>query len=374
MKMQFWKIAKSYNTADYTDALEELRTSDERAHAAFLSYNPKVFCRAFMSASTKTDVITNNMAETWNGYIITARNKHLLYMLEEIRASLMKRLVEKRQLMEESTSSVCPRIQQKLEKNKEEAANCTVIPSSATMFQVNCMLDSLTVDLNARSCTCREWDMCGYPCRHGVAAIFFCHKNAEDYVDNCYKKSVYLKAYSGAIPPIEGERHWPRIDMPLHPPPIKVGPGRPRRNRIKGPHEDPKRPGKLTKHGMEMTCTICNTKGHNKRRCPNKDTAQATPSQPPPKRRRGRPKLSSAAVTPHQQLPLSQQHHDTTVEPQRLARSGRVIQNRGRGGNRGGNRGGGRGRGRKNLPKGHGVLVAPDGSISTNVSYNTCQY
>ncbi|KAL2928284.1 Cytokine receptor-like factor 1 [Bienertia sinuspersici] len=102
-----------------------------------------------------------------------------------------------------------------------------------------------TWKLEARTCTCRQWDMCGFPCFHGVAVIFFCHKNAEDYVDECYKKSVYLKAYAGTIPPIEGERHWPMIQMHLDPPPIKVGPGRPRKNRIKGPHEDPKKPENL---------------------------------------------------------------------------------------------------------------------------------
>ncbi|KAL2943131.1 Retrovirus-related Pol polyprotein from transposon TNT 1-94 [Bienertia sinuspersici] len=47
-----------------------------------------------------------------------------------------------------------------------------------------------------------------------------------------------------------------RVEMPLDPPPIKVGPDHPRKKRRKDPHEDPKKKGKLTKHGMEMTCSI----------------------------------------------------------------------------------------------------------------------
>ncbi|KAL2906837.1 Protein FAR1-RELATED SEQUENCE 5, partial [Bienertia sinuspersici] len=173
MKLMFWTIAKSYNMADYEEALEQLRTVNEEAAHAFLSYNPKLFCRAFMTTTCKADVITNNMAETFNGYIINARSKHVLYMLEDIRASLMQRLVIKKKEMEKCSSTVCPRIQIKLDILKEEAAKCTVLPSSETLFQVNHYLDTLTVDIEARKCTCRMWDMCGYPCCHAIAAIFF---------------------------------------------------------------------------------------------------------------------------------------------------------------------------------------------------------
>ncbi|KAL2938185.1 Calcium-transporting ATPase PAT1 [Bienertia sinuspersici] len=103
--------------------------------------------RAFFRSSTRCGVVTNNMAETFNGYIIQARTEHLLYMLEDIRASLMKRLAVKKQNMDDSISVICPRVQLKLEKNKDEAAKCQVLPSTRTVFQVNHYLDSLTVDL-----------------------------------------------------------------------------------------------------------------------------------------------------------------------------------------------------------------------------------
>ena len=49
--------------------------------------------------------------------------------------------------------------------------------------------------------------------------FFFSHMNAKDFVDDCYKREAYLRAYSGFIPPCVGERHWPRIEQqfdPLH--------------------------------------------------------------------------------------------------------------------------------------------------------------
>ena len=79
--MQFWKIAKCYNLADYNEALDELSEMNAEAALAFKRYNPNVFCRAHLDPSIKTDAITNNMAETFNAYIINARTRHLIFML-----------------------------------------------------------------------------------------------------------------------------------------------------------------------------------------------------------------------------------------------------------------------------------------------------
>ncbi|XP_021746178.1 uncharacterized protein LOC110712061 [Chenopodium quinoa] len=49
LKLQFWKIAKCYNKADFDDALNDLTVINFEAAEAFKGYNPSLFCRAFMS-------------------------------------------------------------------------------------------------------------------------------------------------------------------------------------------------------------------------------------------------------------------------------------------------------------------------------------
>ncbi|KAL2939767.1 Chromodomain-helicase-DNA-binding protein 3 [Bienertia sinuspersici] len=358
MKLAFWKIAQSYNLADMNDAYDELEKADEAAALSFKRYNPKCFCRAYMSTSCKADVIVSNLAETFNGYIIHARNKHLADMMEDIRAQLMQRLVVKRKEMQQHTGLLCPRIQERLEKEKHEAAKCRVIPSSDTLFEVGYYLDTLTVDLDARKCTCRKWDLNGIPCCHAVACIFFCHGNAVDYVHESYKREMYLKTYSGTIPPLEGERHWPRVNMPIDPPPIKVGPGKPRKNRVKDPHENPKKQGKLTRHGIEMTCSSCQRKGHNKRSCPNKGSTYAL-APPQTKRKRGRPKSTEEASISTVHMHESQaggEEEGQLLGPFKLLQVGKEEEEAG-----------GKGRGRGGLPQGIGVLFVSDGSVMTNV-------
>ncbi|KAL2922604.1 GTPase-activating protein BEM3 [Bienertia sinuspersici] len=241
MKILFWKTVWAYNEADFQDSLAEMEKASPSAVDDFKAHNPNVFCRAFLDTTTKCDVVTSNMAETFTGYIIQARTKHLIYMLEDIRCALMQRLVVKRLEMEKSNVKVCPRIQAKLEKHKEEAAECYVMPSSESLFGVSHKLDKLIVNLEEKTCTCRKWNLTGIPCSHAIACIFFMHQEAETYVHPYYLRETYLRAYSTSIPPIEGDRHCPKVDIDLLPPPIKIGPGRPRRNQRKDPYEDPKK-------------------------------------------------------------------------------------------------------------------------------------
>ncbi|XP_074314199.1 uncharacterized protein LOC141649406 [Silene latifolia] len=372
MKMMFWQCAKAYNQADFDEAVATMREVDPRAADAFIRCNPTLFCRAFINTRTTNDVIVNNMAETFNAYIINARSKHLIYMLEDIRTMLMQRLVTKKNEMEQVGGVICPKIQEMLEVEKEKAAYCTPLPSRPILYQVKDGngggIDELKVNLADRTCTCRKWDVTGVPCCHAIAAIFDIHAEAGDFVHEAYRKTTYLRAYNYPIVPCPGERHWPKVDAPMIPPPIKVGPGRPRKKRRRGPHEDPKRSGKLTKHGLEMTCSVCKSKDHNKRTCPQKGTLLLEPT---PKRGRGRPRNvstsdSNRATTSRN----SQTNHEPTAHPSRLGRNGRVIKSNGRGGARGG-RGSSRGGfSRQRVPQGLGVLFDGHGNAFTNPPNN----
>lgn len=118
----------------------------------------------------------------------------------------------------------------------------------------------------------------------------------------------------GSIPPLVGERYWPKVSYPLQPPAIKIGPGRPRKKRVKDPYENPKKPGVLTKTGVEMTCSLCKVKGHNKRRCPEKGTI--VPPEPPAKRPRGRPRADGQPSHQHHTSEPHQPHTSKPHQPQ----------------------------------------------------------
>ncbi|KAK1431469.1 hypothetical protein QVD17_07928 [Tagetes erecta] len=111
----------AYCEADFDKAVKEMTEIDKDAAEAFLKQNPRCFSRCFLKTKTKTDVNVNNMAETFNGYIIQARSKHLYFMLEDIRVAIMTRLTTMHTQMSKEDVIVCPRIQTKLNKEKNLA-------------------------------------------------------------------------------------------------------------------------------------------------------------------------------------------------------------------------------------------------------------
>eukprot|EP00257_Ricinus_communis_P022488 XP_015582230.1 uncharacterized protein LOC107262228 [Ricinus communis] len=73
------------------------------------------------------------------------------------------------------------------------------------------------------------------------------------------------------------QKIWHEItEAPVHPPPFKKMPRRPRVNRKKAVDEKERDPNKLSRNGIRMQCRICYAYGHNKRRCPKKDNPPAS--------------------------------------------------------------------------------------------------
>ncbi|GKE72220.1 (R)-mandelonitrile lyase-like protein [Tanacetum coccineum] len=78
------------------------------------------------------------------------------------------------------------------------------------------------------TCSCRAWQLSGIPCQHGCAAIYFMHKDPEDYISDWYGKHMFVSAYSTYIEGMNGMDQWPttKYTKPL-PLVVKKMPGRP---------------------------------------------------------------------------------------------------------------------------------------------------
>ena len=88
-----------------------------------LDYNVESFYKAFFNTTSKCDVVNNNLSETFNGWILDARYKPIISMLEEIKIKVMERLRVKRRFGKTWILKLAPKAQVKLEKNKEKSYN-----------------------------------------------------------------------------------------------------------------------------------------------------------------------------------------------------------------------------------------------------------
>ncbi|KAL3376169.1 hypothetical protein AABB24_002889 [Solanum stoloniferum] len=67
------------------------------------------------------------------------------------------------------------------------------------------------VDMKAKSCTCRRWELTGLPCPHAYACISGNSERVEDYVDTFYTIETFKNVYSHYINPTNPKDHWPEV-------------------------------------------------------------------------------------------------------------------------------------------------------------------
>ncbi|OMO98258.1 hypothetical protein COLO4_14042 [Corchorus olitorius] len=90
-----------------------------------------------------------------------ARDLPILSMLDWIRRKLMKRFYAKSVGMKSYNRLICPDIQEKLEKLKQDSFSCFSTPAGRMKYEVECGTTSHVVNLAEKTCTCRRWDITG---------------------------------------------------------------------------------------------------------------------------------------------------------------------------------------------------------------------
>ena len=268
LKDAMWKAARACTEKEFLEHMKEIQNLEPNAHDWLKRVKAASWSKHAHNPEVKCDMLLNNLAETFNSYILEARDKPIITMLEIIRQKLMKRFHNKRDEMRQYESNICPRIKAKLEKSKDAARDYIVRIGGVKTFEVDLMYGSrFVVDLGNKSCTCRRWDLSGIPCSHAVACIYMDGKSLEEYVDPMYTKEKFMVAYEILFNPIPGEHDWPATEYdPISPPVVRTKPGRPKKARRKEEGEE-MHPYKVTRKGLAVKCGKCYQWGHNARTC-----------------------------------------------------------------------------------------------------------
>lgn len=250
-----------------------MRGISNAAAEDLLKRNYRKWCRAFYTSMSSCDSVDNNMSEVFNAYILHSRHKPIITMLEDIREGLMERLYKKRDEVGKKDLLLCPRIQQQVEKHKIWARGWNAFWDGGFCYGVRegATQTKFVVNLAEKTCSCNAWQVSGIPCKHAVVAIWNKVDEPEQYVNDYFRKGVYMKAYEYLLEPLNGPQEWPDSDLVVIAPALKKVQHRPQTKRRLQVGEVTKS-GKMKKVGTVMTCSLCGIQGHNKRGCKNVQT------------------------------------------------------------------------------------------------------
>ena len=156
MKNLFRRASRCTYEAALNSALDDLKVENETAFLNFLHRDPSKFCKSYFSELPKCDMVDNNVCETFNGYIVKARGRPIIDLLDDIMQALMERMHIKLTKMSRVTDSIFPRIRSKLEEIKYNSRLCFIKPVVEDKFQVSIGEDRFVVDLSNWTCIYRE--------------------------------------------------------------------------------------------------------------------------------------------------------------------------------------------------------------------------
>ncbi|KAJ9548999.1 hypothetical protein OSB04_021542 [Centaurea solstitialis] len=283
----FWRASKASYPQLFESVMNEIRIANPSAHKYLMEREPKTWSRAYFEVNRGCDSVENGFSECFNFVLLKVRHKPIITMLEAIRIILMERMNTMRRICDTWVDDICPSIKRKLDIAKDQQRFWRVIPGGGSLFEVRMGNDAFTVNEENRTCTCRMWQLSGLPCHHAVAALFYIHKQPEEYVATWFRKDMYKVAYNHHLQPVQGMNQWKsnELNKPLPPKPKRM-PGRPKKQRKKAMHEPSPHHGKISRIGSVMTCQKCHQVGHNRRGCKQ----QATQKPPKSTKPAGRPK------------------------------------------------------------------------------------
>ncbi|KAK5832602.1 hypothetical protein PVK06_016404 [Gossypium arboreum] len=245
LKDLLWKAARASTTREFDDAIDELRKTNHHAYDWLKKKNPAHWSMSHLSIRSHSDMLVNNLSESFNKMMLEARGKPILTMMETVRTKIMLLIVKKKEEADKWKGTLGPNIKKKLDVNIKDSLRRVPSHAGGDKYQVECGPGSQhVVDLVQNSCSCRNWDLTGIPCMHALAVI---------HVKN---------------DPVRGPKQWASLSnmLPILPPPLRRPPGKPTKVRRKEPDE-PQTTERLSKRGVEMRCSKCKIIGHNKRSC-----------------------------------------------------------------------------------------------------------
>ncbi|KAK8708854.1 hypothetical protein V6N13_059890 [Hibiscus sabdariffa] len=140
---------------EFDDNLQKLEKLGPTSTEDMLQNPIQHWAKAYFSATSTCDIVDNNMVKAFNAWILDARCKPIISLLEKIRVMVMSRLHVKRTWASKWRTNISPKALEKLEHNMEQSTHCRLVWNGDGGFEVQHGEDQHIVDMKQLKCTCR---------------------------------------------------------------------------------------------------------------------------------------------------------------------------------------------------------------------------
>jgi hypothetical protein len=186
-KDALWGAARAPNEIQFKYYLFMIRGMHGELGNYIDKIDQKMWSRHAFRTTNCNDILLNNIVESFNAWILEAREQLILTCFETIRWQIVNRFNQKMVGAATTTNVICPKIMKKLERNKLDARNYICHWGNKLQFEIDSTHEARRV-VNFEQCTCgcRRWHLNGIPCPHAIAAIYLNHQKPKQYASKWY--------------------------------------------------------------------------------------------------------------------------------------------------------------------------------------------
>ena len=199
-----WKAAKATTLESYNDYLSKMDPIHIDARPWLLgNANPLHWANIYFLGK-RYGHYTSNIVESFNAWILEAREQPILAMFETIRHQLMNWYDERRQLEITTPGILIKDVSNKIQGMiNNYARRYTFHAIDQDNYEITSfngeVLREYRVNIALRTCSCNRWQTDGFPCAHGLAIILKLKHNPQMFAETFYHLNAFRMTYINTI-------------------------------------------------------------------------------------------------------------------------------------------------------------------------------
>ncbi|XP_078429314.1 uncharacterized protein LOC144701376 [Wolffia australiana] len=260
----FWSAVHALTPVEFDARAGEMLEMAPEVVGWFQRFPPGLWAAAYLEGARRghTALAITELLYAW---ALEGHELPVVQLMERIRSRLADWFEERRGLgIAWAGSSYLVPSAEKLVAEAVADSHCyQVLRANKVEFEIVSSERTNIVDIQARCCSCRRWQVYGVPCAHAAAALISGGEDVRLYVDDCFTVAKYLETYALPIHAVPDRALWQEdvaeLDAVVRPPKIRRPPGRPKKKLLRV--ENLKRPKRV------VQCGRCHLLGHSQKKC-----------------------------------------------------------------------------------------------------------
>ncbi|KAH6763082.1 hypothetical protein C2S52_020515 [Perilla frutescens var. hirtella] len=204
----FQEVSYAYRRDTFQESMSMLEQVCPNAYQKLCNIGPLHWSRSHYPVR-RYGFMTSNAAESLNARLLWARRLPVCSLFEMFRSIVEQWFVKRRTVAQGSNHVLTDGITLKLSGNVDKGRSYVMRPTTlATLWKVEVGREVYTVDLQNRTCDCREFELDLISCSHAAAVICCTGGAIYDYVARYYWVESLVGMYNSVIRGLPRPEHW----------------------------------------------------------------------------------------------------------------------------------------------------------------------